>query len=198
MARSKSSSAWLQRHVKDGFVRKAKEQGYRSRAAYKLLQIDEKHRILKPGSAVLDLGSAPGSWSQVAARKVGPGGRVSAVDLVEMAPIPGVAFRRGDFRALEHDSGVDAVLCDVSPNISGIPGVDQARCLELALAATALSRRVLKPGGALLLKGFQGEAFGELRRQLSAAFGDVKVVKPGASRSESRETYLLARGPKAG
>lgn len=190
------SKAWLRRHVSDAYVRRAKAQGYRSRAAYKLLQIDEEHRILRPGGVILDLGSAPGSWSQVAAQKVKPGGRVTAVDLLEMAPIPGVTFRRGDFRDAAFDAGVDVVLCDVSPNISGIRDADEAKAVALVEQAAELARTVLAPRGAFLVKVFHGARFPALLEDLKRRFRSVQVVKPGASRSESRETYLLARSPK--
>lgn len=200
MARSKSSKAWLQRHVSDPYVRKAKEQGYRSRAAFKLLEIDAKERLLRPGMRVLDLGAAPGGWSQVAAQKVQPGGKVVAIDLLEFAPIPGVVVLRGDLRErqaelLEALGGkADLVLSDMLPNVTGIAAVDQARAAELALAAIAFSRSVLRPEGAFLLKVFHGEAFGEVLGVLKQAFRTVLTRKPRASRGESRETYLLARG----
>jgi 23S rRNA (uridine2552-2'-O)-methyltransferase len=199
---AKSSKAWLRRHVTDAYVRKAKEAGYRSRAAYKLLEIDRKDRILGPGMKVLDLGAAPGGWSQVAAERVKPGGRVVAVDLLAMAPIPGVLSRMGDFREvdLEADLGgkADVVLSDMMPNVTGVPLVDQARAAELLLEAIALCRKVLKPEGAFLAKIFQGEAFDEVLRALKSSFQTVSVRKPAASRGESRETYLLARGLKRG
>jgi 23S rRNA (uridine2552-2'-O)-methyltransferase len=201
---AKSSKAWLHRHVTDGYVRQARAAGYRSRAAYKLLEIDQKDRILRPGSRVLDLGAAPGGWSQVAARKVGPGGRVVAIDLLEIAPISGVKVLRGDLReprareAARQALGgaADLVLSDLSPNLSGISAVDQARAAELARLAVELACEVLKPSGALLVKVFQGEAFDEVLGLARRAFQTVAVRKPGASRGESRETYLLARGPK--
>jgi len=201
---AKSSKAWLHRHVSDAYVRQAKATGYRSRAAYKLLEIDQKDRLLRPGMRVLDLGAAPGGWSQVAARKVGPRGRVVAIDLLEIAPISHVTVLEGDVRepqaraaALEALGGAaDLVLCDLSPNLSGIAGVDQARAAELAGLALELACEVLKPSGALLVKVFQGEAFDEVLSGVKRAFQAVAVRKPGASRGESRETYLLARGPK--
>jgi 23S rRNA (uridine2552-2'-O)-methyltransferase len=201
---AKSSKAWLHRHVTDGYVRQARAAGYRSRAAYKLLEIDQKDRILRPGSRVLDLGAAPGGWSQVAARKVGPGGRVVAIDLLEIAPISGVKVLRGDLReprareAARQALGgaADLVWSDLSPNLSGISAVDQARAAELARLAVELACEVLKPSGALLVKVFQGEAFDEVLGLARRAFQTVAVRKPGASRGESRETYLLARGPK--
>lgn len=192
----KSSKAWLQRHVTDPYVRKAKDKGYRSRSAFKLLELDEKHKLLKPGFVVLDLGSAPGGWSQVAAQRVRPGGRVVAVDLLDMAPIPGVEFQKKDFREVAFDGRADLVLCDVSPNISGIRDADQARAAELVEAAAALARKVLAPKGAFLVKVFHGARFPTLLDDMKRSFRTVVVSKPGASRSESRETYVLARDPK--
>jgi len=200
----KSSKQWLRRHVTDGYVRQARARGYRSRAAFKLLEIDAREKLLRQGAYVLDLGAAPGGWSQVAAAKVGPAGRVVAIDLLEFAPISGVKTLRGDVR----DAGLreelramlggpaDLVLSDLSPNISGIPGVDQARAAELVELAAALAVKLLKPSGALLVKVFQGEAFEGIVANLRGAFRSVSVRKPGASRGESRETYLVARGPK--
>lgn len=193
---AKSSKQWLRRHVTDHYVRKARAQGYRSRAAYKLLEIDSREKLLRPGMVVLDLGAAPGGWSQVAAAKVNPGGRVVAVDLLPIAPIFGVEVIQGDFReaALLDGARADVVLSDLSPNVSGIGNVDQARALELSGAAIDLCRKTLKPDGVFLVKAFQGEAFGELVQRLKRSFSKVKVVKPPASRGESSETYVVARG----
>jgi len=196
---AKSSKQWLRRHVTDPYVRQARQQGYRSRAAFKLLQLDEKERFLRPGKLVVDLGAAPGGWSQVAARKVKPGGRVLAIDLLPIAPISGVTVLKGDFRgellprALE-GARADVVLCDVAPNLSGIGNVDQARTLELTLAAIDFCCRVLEPEGVFVAKAFHGEAFEALLRRLKASFRGVKVLKPLASRGESAETYVVARG----
>ena len=195
---AKSSKQWLRRHVTDAYVRKAKAQGYRSRAAYKLLEIDAKERFLKPGARVVDLGAAPGSWSQVAAERTRPGGKVIAVDLLAIAPISGVTVLRGDFR----DAGVlealqgreaDVILSDVLPNLSGISNVDQARAAELTFAALELCEKALKRDGVFVLKAFQGEAFEEVLQRMKQQFGKVSVVKPAASRGESRETYVVAR-----
>jgi 23S rRNA (uridine2552-2'-O)-methyltransferase len=194
---AKSSKEWLRRHVSDPYVRKARQEGYRSRAAYKLLEIDQKHSLFKPGMTVLDLGAAPGGWSQVAAQKVLPGGAVIAIDVLEMAPISGVTIRKGDFREVPIENRADVVLSDVSPNLSGIPNVDQARLLELALSAIQLCAKVLKRDGVFVVKAFHGEAFDELRERLEAVFNKVKVVKPSASRGESAETYVVARGLRA-
>ena len=196
---AKTSKQWLRRHVTDHYVRKARAQGYRSRSAYKLLEIDSQEKLLRPGMVVLDLGAAPGGWSQVAAAKVKPGGRVVAVDLLPIAPISGVAVIQGDFRevSLLEDEKADVVLSDLSPNLSGIGNVDQARALELSGAAIDLCRKALKPDGVFLVKVFQGEAFGELVQHLKRSFSNVKVVKPRASRGESNETYVLARNLRA-
>jgi 23S rRNA (uridine2552-2'-O)-methyltransferase len=196
---AKSSKAWLQRHVNDHYVKKARAQGFRSRAAFKLLELDEKERLLRPGMTVVDLGAAPGGWSQVAARKVAPGGRVFAIDLLEIAPISGVTVFRADFRdkvLLDSLAGrrADAVLSDLSPNLSGIGNVDQARLLELTGAAIDFCRGVLKPEGLFLVKAFHGAEFGEITARLKKTFTRVKVIKPSASRGESAETYVLARG----
>lgn len=195
-----SSRAWLRRHVTDAYVRRAKAEGYRSRAAYKLLEIDRKDRLLRPGMVVLDLGAAPGGWSQVAAEKVGARGKVVAVDLLDIAPLPGVTVLRSDFRDADLEAALggpaDVVLSDVMPNVSGVPLVDQARAAELILAALEVCRKLLKPEGVFLAKIFQGSAFEETRAALREAFKTVTVRKPDASRSESRETFLLARGRK--
>ena len=195
----KSSKQWLRRHVTDPYVRQAKQQGYRSRAAFKLLQIDAKEHILKPGQLVVDLGAAPGGWSQVAAAKVRPGGRVIAIDLQPIVPISGVTLLEGDFRSdglLRAMEGgrADVVLSDLAPNLSGIGNVDQARALELGGAAIDFCCKVLKPEGAFVLKAFHGEAFEEVLKRLRATFRRVKVVKPLASRGESSETYVVTHG----
>ncbi|HEV8108585.1 MAG TPA: RlmE family RNA methyltransferase [Burkholderiales bacterium] len=194
----KTSKQWLRRHVTDPYVRKAKAQGYRSRAAFKLLEIDAKEKILKPGQVVVDLGAAPGGWSQVAADKVKPAGRVIAIDLLPVAPISGVTVLKGDFRSesLHEALGgaqADVVLSDLSPNLSGIGNVDQARALEVMAAAIDFCRQSLKPEGVFLAKAFHGEAFDALLARFKASFKKVKVVKPLASRGESAETYVLAR-----
>ena len=195
---AKSSKEWLRRHVTDPYVRKAKEQGYRSRAAFKLVEINSKEKLLRPGMTVVDLGAAPGGWSQVAAQKVQPGGRVIAIDLLEIAPIKGVTVLRADFRddaLMEALAGskADVVLCDVAPNLSGIPLTDQARQLELGLAAADFCNKALKQDGVFLVKAFHGSAFDELLEHLRGAFSKVRVIKPAASRGESAETYVVAR-----
>ena len=195
---AKSNKQWLRRHVTDPYVRRAKAQGYRSRAAFKLLEINEKYQLLRPGFTVVDLGAAPGGWSQVSAAKVQPGGHVIAVDLLQIAPITGVQALQKDFRdpaVLKALKGAkaDVVLSDLSPNLSGIPGVDQARAAEMARASIDFCRKHLKPEGDFLIKLFQGEAFDEVLAELKKGFRKVTVVKPAASRGESAETYVLAR-----
>jgi 23S rRNA (uridine2552-2'-O)-methyltransferase len=197
----KTSKQWLRRHVTDPYVRKAKAQGYRSRAAFKLLEIDAKEKILKPGQVVVDLGAAPGGWSQVAADKVKPAGRVIAIDLLPVAPISGVTVLKGDFREaklLEALEGrrADVVLSDVLPNLSGIPNVDQARAAELSHAAIDFCQKALNHRGVVVLKAFHGEAFDEVLQRMKQVFGKVDVRKPEASRGESRETYVVARNPR--
>lgn len=185
-------------------MRKARAQGYRSRAAFKLLEINSRERLLIPGARVADLGAAPGGWSQVAAQKVGPRGKVIAVDLFEVAPIPGVSVLRGDFRepavqaqlAAAAGGTFDLVLSDLSPNLSGVASADQARAAELARAALAFSRQYLDPEGALLVKVFQGVEFEDVLREMKQSFLKVRVIKPAASRGESRETYVVSRNLK--
>ena len=205
MARTKSSNQWLQRHVKDPFVRKARAEGYRSRAAYKLIEINDRERFLVPGTRVVDLGAAPGGWAQVAVQKVAPGGKVIAVDLLEIAPICNVTVLRGDCREsatqaqlVEALSGhkADVVLSDMSPNISGIVSADQARAAELVQMAMDFCRERLRKEGDFLVKVFQGGEFAGLLKELKGMFREVRVLKPAASREESRETYLLARALK--
>jgi 23S rRNA (uridine2552-2'-O)-methyltransferase len=203
MARSKSSARWLSRHVADPYVKRAQAQGYRSRSAFKLVEIDRRDRILRPGANVVDLGAAPGGWSQVAAQKVGPRGKVIAIDRLEVAPIAGVTALRGDFReAAAHDAlaralagkKADVVLCDLSPDLTGIASTDQARAAELVSIALEFCRAQLDPGGVFLVKVFQGESFRDLLAEMKATFREVHARKPEASRAESRETYLLGRG----
>ena len=192
---AKSNKQWLRRHVTDPYVRKAREQGYRSRSAFKLLEIDDKEKLLRPGATVVDLGAAPGGWSQVAAARVKPGGRVIAIDLLKIAPITGVEMVQGDFRAAKLEGvRADIVLSDLAPNLSGVANVDQARGAELAFAAIDFCRKMLKPDGVFVVKTFHGEAFGEVLARLKREFGKVMVRKPSASRGESSETYVVARG----
>lgn len=198
MARSKSSPRWLKEHFDDPYVKRAQAEGMRSRAAYKLEELVERGKLLRPGMVVVDLGAAPGGWSQVAAEKVKPGGRVLAIDLLPIVPISGVTIHQGDFREIGYYERADLVLSDLSPNLSGIRNVDQARWLELAEAALELSRKWLKPDGVFVVKAFHGEAFDTLRSRLESAFKKVKIIKPPASRGESTETYVVARALRAG
>ena len=202
MARSKSSARWLREHFTDEYVKRAQREGYRSRAVYKLLEIDEKDRLLRPGMTVVDLGAAPGGWSQLAARLVGGQGAVVALDLLPMEAVSGVEFVEGDFRevaVLERlldvlgGRPVDLVLSDMAPNASGIKAVDQPRGMYLAELALDFSRRCLRPGGDFLVKVFQGEGFDAFLKDLRAAFVLIVSRKPKASRARSAEQYLLAR-----
>lgn len=205
--RHRSNKSWMHEHVNDPYVQKAKAAGWRSRAAFKLLEIDEKDKLLKPGMTVVDLGAAPGSWSQVVAGRIKPNGRLVALDLLEMEPIHDVDFIRGDFRedeilqALEKTLAgrpVDLVLSDMAPNMSGVSVSDQARVMHLAELALDFCVHHLKPGGDLLIKVFMGSGFDALREQMRAEFSSVVVRKPAASRDRSAETYLLARGKRGG
>lgn len=207
MARSKSSGRWLREHFDDTFVRQAQALGLRSRAAFKLLEIDRRDRLFRPGMTVVDLGAAPGGWAQVAADRVGAQGRVVALDLLPIEPLPGVSVLQGDFteqatldRLLAELDGraVDLVLSDMAPNMSGMKAVDQPRAALLAELALDCARQVLRPGGDLLLKMFQGEGFDALLAELRTAFARVVVRKPQASRARSREVYLLARNYRLG
>jgi 23S rRNA (uridine2552-2'-O)-methyltransferase len=205
MPKSKSSRRWLDRHFRDQYVKRAQGEGYRSRAAYKLLEIQERDRLLRAGMRVVDLGAAPGGWSQVAQQLVGEKGEVVALDILPMDPIPGVEFIQGDFREatplrqlrdLLEDRPVDLVISDMAPNVSGIAAVDQPRAIHLCELALQFAGEVLKPGGGLLVKAFHGEGFDELVRDLRAAFDRVVSRKPNASRAGSREVYLVAVGRK--
>lgn len=200
--RTGSSQRWRQRQERDIYVDQANREGWRARAVFKLEQIQAKERLLRPGMTCVDLGAAPGSWSQLAARLVGPTGRVVAVDLLPMAEIPGVDFLLGDFtkpetveqlRALLGGRPVDLVMSDMAPNISGNRAIDQPRSMALIEEALWFARETLKPGGDFLTKAFQGEGIDAFVRELRESFKTVKTVKPKASRPESREIYLLAR-----
>jgi len=205
MARSKSSHRWLREHFDDEHVKKAQRQGYRSRAVYKLDEIQQKDRIIRPGMAIVDLGAASGSWSQYASGLLGGKGTVVAMDILPMEPLPGVTFVQGDFReddvlekllqALEGQK-VDLVMSDIAPNISGMDAVDQPRAMYLAELAVDFAEKVVQPGGDLLLKVFQGEGFDALVRVLRSQYQKVVIRKPRASRPRSREVYALARGRK--
>lgn len=203
MARSRSSHRWLQEHHADHWVQEAKRLGYRSRACFKLLEIQEKDRILRPGMTVVDLGAAPGGWSQVAASIVGSSGRVIASDILFMDALADVTFIQGDFTEeapmqaiLEAvgENGADLVISDMAPNMSGMNAVDQPRSMHLAELALELACDSLKPEGAFLTKIFQGEGFDDYVRELRQRFRQVVTRKPKASRPRSREVYLLARG----
>ena len=201
MSRSKSSSRWLKEHHDDDYVQRARAQGYRSRAAYKLLEIQRRDRVLRPGMTVVDLGAAPGGWSQIAAQAVGDNGRVIALDLLPMKPLPGVTVIEGDFTEdavlaeLEGVMGaaqVDLVMSDMAPNMSGIKAADQARSIGLAELALEFACQACKPGGSLLMKVFQGAGVDQLRDELKRSFPVLQTRKPDASRARSREVYWLA------
>lgn len=203
--RTKSGSAWMHEHVTDPYVKKAQTEGYRSRAAYKLLEIDTRDRLLKSGMTVVDLGAAPGSWCQVVVQRLKRQGRVLAIDLLPVAPMPGVDCLEGDFTdpsALSwledrlQSARIDLVLSDMAPNISGVGLRDQARHYELCNLALDFAVHWLKPDGAFLVKVFQGGGFEDFRRQMQAAFEQVAIRKPDASRDRSKEVYLLGRRPR--
>jgi len=202
VSRGKKSSEWMRAHVRDPYVRRARDTGYRSRAAFKLVEIVDRDRLVRPGMTVVDLGAAPGSWSQVMVQRVGAGGRVIAVDLTAVEPLAGVTFVRGDFRDPEVVAAIDRalggaacdlVISDMSPNLSGIADADQARSLELCELALAFARRVLKQQGSFLVKVFQGAGYPEFLQAMRATFETVVSRKPGASRDRSSEMYLLGR-----
>ena len=199
--RSRSSGRWLKEHFADPYVQRAKSEGWRSRAVFKLEEIDRRERLLRPGRVCVDLGAAPGAWSQYARRKLGATGRVVASDILAMPELPGVEFVQGDFReepvleqilALLPERGVDLVLSDMAPNLSGVDVIDQPRSMHLAELALDMAARVLKPGGDALIKVFQGAGFQELVQGARGRFGRVRMLKPQASRSRSPEIYLLA------
>ncbi|MEL7044860.1 MAG: 23S rRNA (uridine(2552)-2'-O)-methyltransferase RlmE [Pseudomonadota bacterium] len=204
MAKKRSSSkAWLREHREDPFVQQAQRDGYRSRACYKLLELQERDRLIRPGMTVVDLGSAPGGWSQVAANLVGHHGRVLASDILPMDSLAGVTFFRGDFtenevfeRILQEigGDGADLVLSDMAPNMSGMSAVDQPRAMYLVELAAEFALRTLTENGAFAAKVFQGEGFDELLRNLRESFSAVLTRKPAASRPRSREVYVVARG----
>jgi 23S rRNA (uridine2552-2'-O)-methyltransferase len=203
--RNKKNKAWMMEHVTDTYVQRAKAGGWRSRAAFKLMEIDDQDRLLKPGMTVVDLGSAPGSWSQVAVRRIAPGGRLIALDILPMDDLQGVEFIQGDFREegvlhrleeLLEGRQVDLVLSDMAPNMSGIELTDQARVMYLAELTLEFCERKMKPGGDMLVKVFQGSGFMELRSAVLKLFQTVQVRKPAASRGRSAENFLLARGKR--
>ncbi len=203
MKRTKTSKAWMQEHVNDPYVQRAKSEGYRSRAAFKLIELDERDRLMRSGMVVVDLGAAPGSWSQVALRRVGREGRVFALDLLPLEPLGGVEFIQGDFQEepvlaeLESRLGglpVDVVLSDMAPNMSGIDTSDQARSIYLGELALEFAARHLKPGGSFVVKVFQGQGFMEYRNEAAKHFNALHVRKPKASRDRSAEVYLVGIG----
>ncbi|MFQ3325131.1 MAG: 23S rRNA (uridine2552-2'-O)-methyltransferase [Pseudomonadales bacterium] len=205
MARSKSSKGWLQEHFDDQYVKQAQKLGYRSRACFKLLEIQEKDRLIKPGNLVIDLGSAPGGWSQVAAELVGHKGRVIASDILPMDSLAGVEFLKGDFTeaavfeellVLIDNDCVDLVISDMAPNLSGVKDVDQPQAMYLVELALDMAKQVLKPGGALVAKVFQGEGFDEYYKEVRLVFARVVTRKPDSSRARSREVYMVATGYK--
>ena len=203
--RHKKSKVWMQEHVNDPYVLRAKADGWRARAAFKLLEIDDRDKLIKPGMTVVDLGSTPGSWSQVAAKRLGGNGRILAMDMLPMDPIRGVTFIQGDFREdqtlLELTKAldgrlVDLVLSDMAPNMTGIGSSDQARVMYLAELTLDFCNRHLKPGGDLLVKVFQGSGYMELRKAVDEVFESLLVRKPAASRDKSAEVYLLGRSKR--
>ncbi len=205
--RKPSSKRWLREHETDPYVQKARREGYRSRAVYKLEELDQRDRLLKPGISIVDLGAAPGGWCQYIERRLGDRVRIVATDLLPMDPVAGTnfAFVQGDFRepdvlarieAALGEAKVDLVLSDMAPNISGVDAADQAGSVHLAELALDFARNRLKPGGVFVTKVFQGEGFDEYLRTLRQAFAKVTLRKPRASRPRSREIYLVARGPR--
>jgi 23S rRNA (uridine2552-2'-O)-methyltransferase len=203
--KSKNRS-WIKQHVNDPYVKQAQRDGYRSRASYKLLEIVEKDRLIRSGMTVVDLGSAPGGWSQVAARLVGHDGRVHALDILPMDPIAGVDFIKGDFTEEEiftqlldviGKRTVDLVISDIAPNLSGNKAVDQPAMIYLAELGVDLANRVLSNDGVFIAKLFQGQGFDPFVQQVRTLFNGVSIIKPDASRSRSREVYLVAKGLKA-
>ena len=205
MARSKSSSTWMARHVSDPFVKKAQLEGYRSRSAYKLIELNEKDRLIRPGMRIMDLGSAPGGWSQVAGKLVGAKGRVLATDILPMEPIKNVDFIQGDFtdeavvaQLLEWLGGgkFDLIISDIAPNITGIDSADQASSMYFLELALDTVRQTLKPGATFVAKMFQGSGSDQYVKELRTSFEKVLIRKPAASRAESREVYIVAKGFK--
>lgn len=205
MARSKTSKKWMEEHVNDPYVKKAQVDGYRSRASYKLIEINEKDKLFRPGSVVMDLGSAPGGWSQIVAPIVGENGRVIASDILHMDSIIDVDFIQGDFTEeavynqildVLGDDRVDVVISDMAPNLSGVNTADQYSSLYLVELALDMARNVLQPGGSFCAKVFQGVGYDEYVKDVRSSFNKVIVRKPAASRPRSREVYLVATGFK--
>lgn len=205
MPRTKSSSRWLQRHVNDPYVKQAQREGYRSRSAYKLIELDQKDRLIRPGMRVMDLGSAPGGWSQVLSRRLGERGKVLATDILPMEPIDNVDFIQGDFTdeaivAQIHDwlggAKFDLIVSDIAPNITGIDSADQSSSIYFLELALDTVRETLKPGATFVAKMFQGAGSDQWLKDLRGSFQKVSIRKPGASRPESREVYVVAKGFK--
>ena len=203
MGQSKTSKQWLKEHFDDVYVRRAKEEGYRSRASFKLLEIQEQDKLIRQGMTIVDLGAAPGGWSQVAANLAGEKGQVIASDILSIDSLPGVEFLQGDFtkdavleRLIEllKDRQADLVISDMAPNMSGMKDIDLPRVMYLAELALDLARTVLKPDAVFLVKVFHGEGYEEMQKALKSSFNSVKVRKPKASRARSSEIYLLAAG----
>ncbi len=205
MARSKSSARWLNEHVNDPFVKQAQKDGYRSRASYKLLALNDKDKLIKPGMLVIDLGSAPGGWSQIASQLVGEQGKVIASDILPMDALPDVDFIQGDFTeesvfdeimGVIDDRPVDVVISDMAPNLSGVAAADQAGSIYLIELALDMAQQVLKPKGSFVAKAFQGEGYEEFVKQVRQHFDSVLIRKPEASRARSREVYVVGKGFK--
>ena len=203
MARSKSSKRWLSEHFGDPYVKQAQKEGWRSRSAFKLQELQDKYKLIKPGMSVVDLGCAPGGWSQLTVSLANPGGMVIGLDILPMDPLAGVTFLQGDFtedeplQQLEHElagRSVDLVLSDMAPNMSGMAATDQAKSMYLVELALEFAKQHLKPNGNFVVKIFQGEGFDDFVREVRQHFAKVMVRKPGASRPRSREVYLLAIG----
>ena len=207
MAKSKSSNAWLQEHFDDEYVKKAQQEGYRSRAVYKLEEIQQKEKLIKPNMAIIDLGAAPGGWSQYAVKLVGKKGRVIASDILDIDPLPFVEFIQGDFteqsvldqilevlaQSNSNSHKLDVVISDMAPNISGVESIDLPRSLYLCELALDMAKEVLKPGGSLVVKLFQGQGSDQYLRDVRSSFRQVKIRKPRASRPRSKEVYVVAR-----
>lgn len=198
--------AWMQEHVNDHWVKEATRLGYRSRSAFKLLELAEKDKLFRPGMRVVDLGAAPGSWAQVLRERLGPRATIVAIDLLPMDPVRGVTFLQGDFREDEGLAAVatalagrkvDLVVSDLAPNLSGVESADQARSVHLGELALEFAQKWLQPGGDLVVKAFQGEGFQEFQRAMQEHFAEVYARKPKASRDRSREVYLVAKGLKS-
>lgn len=203
MARSKTSKGWLKEHFDDHYVKQSQQDGYRSRASYKLLELDKKDKLFRPGMTVLDLGAAPGGWCQVAARCIGDHGRVIASDILEMDSLAGVEFIQGDFTEDEVFEAIltalgpekaDLVISDMAPNMSGMADVDQPRAMHLVELALEMAKETLRKEGVFVAKVFQGEGFDAYVKDIKTAFKSVAVRKPDASRARSREVYVVAKG----